>query len=274
MVAINMSPELESQGHRDDSLFGDPDALEAPSDGNTSVAGVKWRMSEEDPKVQVIGPTTDTEEEQQPIREQPPKRRGRPPKQTLTQANATSTPEASARTTRLLSLKEKLASKGKVFKIVRETPQESTESPAVTPAAPTSRRTPSIVIARSVAKSTPLLNPGGPANLSSLVVVEIIRKDSADNIAEACQVVRLLDSDPSILARPAEQPVKKVPTVVRLESPSDSYSSESSRPRDSLLSSDDDDDESIPAVRPAPLKAVRGGQSLSGSVRGTSNGLG
>lgn len=253
----------------DDSLFGDADGKPSGRSVSDEGEGVKWRASDKNPKVPVAGPPSDSDEVEPRVQKPPPKRRGRPPKQAPAPVAKMSPPQARPGTIKLLSLKEKLALKGKASKIVAKKPRESIEPPMVTPVASTARSTPAIVIPRSMANSTPLLSPDAVPEEHSLDrSVTTIRKDSPENSPTGPQVVS--KSNPSVSSRPRVQPVKNGPTVVRLESPSD-HESEQSVSRDPASSGDDDDDESIPAVRPSP-KLSRGGGSLRG--RGLSNGIG
>ena len=258
MIHISSEEESDNEGgvniDDDDRLFGNTDAGGYSSDGGSSDGSIKWRVSNKDPHVQATGPPSNSEEDEQQVRKPPSNWRGRPPKQAPAPMAAMSPPQAPAGTTKLLSLKEKLASKGKTFKIVAKKPRQSIESPAATSTTSTVRNTPSIAIPRSVASSTPLLSPVGDDAWSSVNRgPTLIRKDSS----EAPQVVELSKGNSSMSSRPVEQPVREGSTVVRLESPNDeSYSSERSVSPDP--SSNDDDDESIPAVRPSPTKYSRG----------------
>jgi hypothetical protein len=266
-AAIDISSDAENHGEEgieiddDDNLFGDHDAGEWPSDGRNADEGIKWRASNKDPKVQIAGPPSGAEVKEQRVQIPPAKRRGRPPKQAP--VAATSPPRAPAWTTKLLSLKEKLALEGKAFKIVAKNPRESLESLQINPVAHTARTTPSIVIpARSTAFSVPLLSPEGPPAPSMDRFMTIVRKDSPENSPS--------NQNSWLSSRQIQEPVVKGPTVVRLESSSDE-SPGSERSRDPP-SSDDDDDESIPAVRPSLPKLSRGRVSLRG--RALSNGVG
>ena len=374
-TAIDISPGRGSDNeggvriNANDSLFGNSDAGENHSDSsvfaelkkshmrnssegsvfadskrpgarNISDESIQWRVSGKTPKVQVAGPPSDSEDEQQ-VEEPPPKRRGRPPKRTPASSAAKPSPHAPPGTTKFLSLKEKLAPKGKGFKIVAKKPPKSIESPAATPTVPTSRSTPSIVIPRAAADITPLVGPAGvvgwnsinrPSTFATNTLLEgledsavegspkdfqgensfnsvsivsryngadspppenrfsrpstingydghdsslpeesfnrdpkIIRKDSP----EVPQVVKL-SNGASSMSKHVLKLVKKGPTTVRLENPSDeSYASERSVTRDPSSSSEDDDDE-LPAGQHSP-KLPRGGGSLRGRGRDLSN---
>ena len=246
----------------DDSLFGDDGAGDKPFDGAASAADSRWRTSDRDPKIQVLGASIDSGDEQQ--QKAPPKRRGRPPKQ--------SSPHTPAGVTRLLSLKGKLALKGKAFKIVGKKSQISVEAPAVTSPIRTASSTPLIVIPRSVENSVALPSPNGgsPAwgrdgvNLGQTTTRKYTIQVSLDSRAgsssvggptvirntspEGPQSAKLSKEHPSLSSRSVAHPVSKGPTVVRLESPSD-YGLDQSFWLDLPLS-DDDDDERIP---PAPV---------------------
>jgi hypothetical protein len=122
----------------DDSLFGDRDATKELGEG-----AINWRPSNEDPSIQVAEVDRassrrrnfridDDEEEGEKADKPVPKRRGRPPKSDAAVDNPSGP-------TKLLSLKEKLASKGKSFRIVAKTPRQSyaaTEKPSSAKTAP------------------------------------------------------------------------------------------------------------------------------------------
>jgi hypothetical protein len=250
IATIDISSEAGNDD--DDNLLIDHDAGGNSSDGPISDGVIKRRVSAKDRNVQNAGLPSDSEEEVQVVRKPPPKRRGRPPKQASALVSAIS-PPAPAGMTKLLSLNEKHALRGKVFKIPTKKHSKPIELSAVTPAVSTTRSTPSIIIPRSVANNTPLLSPEGEAGWSSVKnSATIIRNDRS----VPTQVVKLSNGDSSMSSRAIEQPVKS-PTVVPLESPSDeSYDSERS-----VSPSDDNDNDSISAVRPSPPKSSHGGGS-------------
>ena len=265
---INISSNVYSGV--DDSLLDDhDDGLKKAPNGIDEDEGVEWSPSNKDPKIQLADPADDRDEADEHVQKPLPKRRGRPPRIASAATPAKSSTETPPGTTKLLSLKEKLALNGKAFKIVAKKPRESIETPQVAPADPTARTTPSIIIPCSVANSVPFLSPHEAPEPSVNHSVTAIRKHSPEMGSAVPQAVKLLKQ--SVQSKPAE-PVKKGPTVVRLESPSDdSYGSERSPTRE-LPSSDDDDDESIPAVPMSTPKLTRGGGSRG--ARGPSNGVG
>jgi hypothetical protein len=257
---------------------------------------LKWRVSEDDPNVRVAE-TADSEDEEKPA----PKRRGRPAKLPKAIATATararspipllpvirsSTPEDArpARIPKLFSLKEKLALKGKSFKIVaaksykpissssgppsarsllvQPISSESLKSPSGTPSV---RSTPSVVV-RPIIKSSPTVSSRNASVIDD--ILEQAEPSPAYSFAEAQSMTQSKLKDgkcTSIAPRPAE-PFRKGPTVVRLTSSEPEFESEESDVSMSNLSSDDDDS-SIPEMRPPP-----GHCGVSGGRNGMSNG--
>jgi hypothetical protein len=191
----------------------------------------------------------------------PPKRRGRPPKEsTPLIKSGLSIQLPSPR--RMLSLKEKLAMKGKSFKIVVAKSKQPLGLPVNLRSA---RSTPSV--AKEAQASFPHPSPSAINDRASVLG----RKDSTEQSPSATTSVRLNGNSPVTTARvqPTQlvkkitkmptvvrlhspDPVRKAPTVVRLDNPD-----EDSGPED-YASSGSSSDESIPAVRPA-LKIARAG---------------
>jgi hypothetical protein len=262
-------------------------APKRPDARNSSNGSIQCRASDKDPKVQVAGPPSNFDEQQ--VGESPPKRTGRLPKHDPTLVPAKSSPEVPAGTTKLLSLKEKLTLKGKRFKIVSKKPRKSIESPAATPTIPTTRTTIPGAASNSTPLASPvgagrgdsinqpskfirktspghLKDPAGseietrvnrPAMVSRYDGSDSPRSDvfnrtstiTRNDSPDTPRAVKLSNGDSS-MSRSVVPPVKKGPTVVRLESPSEEwYPSVQSVTRDSSSSASDDDDESIPAVQ-------------------------
>jgi len=259
-----------------DSLFGEP--RERPQHDE----GVTWRPSEVDPNVKIAEPRSSSvnhgqeqavsdpdvkvvgtavqsrsEEPKQPA----PKRRGRPPRQlpmALSELESPSPPPTrSGPTPKLLSLKEKLALKGKSFKIVAK---KVPKLIATISGPPSARSTPYII--KPILKSPSIASPVGwsSVNGKSQLAGSSYRNSPAESA-----------SSKNVSFAPASaQPVKKGPTVVRLVSPDSDFedscperSEDSASKRSVSDDSSDDDDASIPAVRASP-KPARGGVSLRG----------
>ena len=256
----------------DDSVFDVHDAGEKPSNGRIADERIRWRASNKDSKVRTAEPASGADEEEEKVQKTPPKRRGRPPKNASDGGPALFPPQVPSGTMKLVSLKEKLASKGKSFKIVAKKVRESIESPLVTSTAHTARSTPSIVISGSATHFVPLLSPEGVPEPSVDHSMTFTRKESHETNPEAPHDVKASVENSSLSSKPVVKPIKKSQTVVRLESPSgDSYGSEMFASSDLPSSSDDDEDECIPAVRLSSPKLFRGRGSSRG--RGRANGI-
>ncbi|KAL5321681.1 hypothetical protein ACEPPN_009641 [Leptodophora sp. 'Broadleaf-Isolate-01'] len=208
------------------------------------------------------------EQDSKDAQEKPtPKRRGRPPKKAVAQVDLRSpSPAYKPAAPKMLSLKEKLALKGKSFKIVSK-PQQSTEIPS----------------GPSSARSTPSTMPGSATIPKSILKHPSIVIPVASNGGPIKAAPTLTSSEPSLVTTPADLPSSKTtsvstslpsvppppppqrkgPTVVRLISP-DSESEEDARPPSDSSNSDDSssDDEDIPAV--LSPKAVRGTMAVRG----------
>ncbi|PMD45227.1 hypothetical protein L207DRAFT_629731 [Hyaloscypha variabilis F] len=290
--AVEVSSDSESDGgvaiddSDIDSLFGEP--RERPKNDES----ITWRPSEVDLNVQIAEPRSSSvndEEEQlasKPVvrvlqtspkpgddqAEKPvAKRRGRPPKRPQAlpiQPESPSPPPIRAvPVPKLLSLKEKLALKGKSFKIVAKKgpgPATSNSGP------PSARSTPSIL--KPILKSPSITSPVGWSNFNGKL------QPAGDGYASS--PAESSGSKNVSFAPPPAQQAKKGPTVVRLVSPdSDFEESEEERSEDSApgrLGSDDssdDSDSSIPAVRVSKASRGSGGVSLRGRGGVTRGGM-
>lgn len=263
-----------------DSLFGEP--IEG-----TEVAenAVTWRPSAVDPDIQVAQINGHRDEEHtsklpekvtlKPVHhtrietsdhefDKPtPKRRGRPPKavQPREPSESAFLPPAGATPKKLLSLKEKLALKGKLIKIVAAKPKP--QSGQSTPASPSSART--TTMPKSILKKSSIASPSG---------WDTINKAKAHFDSESEPSRSATPAGPSRTSpvpRPIESLEKKGPTVVRLLSPGED-SEESAHHQSTESGADDssssDDDAGIPAVLVTAPKMVRGGgASLRGRGR-------
>ncbi|KAK0102492.1 hypothetical protein ONS95_006108 [Cadophora gregata] len=195
-----------------------------------------------------------------------PKRRGRPPKKTVSQVVLRSpSPVEKPTAPKMLSLKEKLALKGKSFKIVSK-PVKTTDNAS----------------GPSSARSTPSNMHGSATMPKSILKQPAIVIPISSEAANSKPVPAISSSEHSPIATPADlssskttsisttlppiPPQRKGPTVVRLMSP-DSESSEDARPPSDSSGSDDSssDDEEIPAV--ISPKAVRGTMAVRGRGR-------
>ena len=261
-----------------DSLFGEP--RERPKNDE----GVTWRPSEVDPKLQIAEPrsTSVNQDDEgpvskpivkvvqtslQPSHDQPEKpvakRRGRPPKKPqaappLDLESPSPPPTRSAPVPKLLSLKERLALKGKSFKIVAK---KGPELAASTSGPPSARSTPSIL--RPILKSPTIASPVGWSSVNG-------KSQPAGDVYANSPAESSNSKNVSFAPAPAP-PAKKGPTVVRLVSPeSDFEASGAERSEDDASrgsvpdDSSDDSDASIPAVRVSPKALRRGGVSLRG----------
>lgn len=264
-----------------DSLFGEP--IE-----RTEIAenGVSWRPSAIEPNVQVAEINGYRNQEHAPdvpkkaipnpvhqirtetsvdgLAKPTPKRRGRPPKvvQPRARSESASPPPMGAAPKKLLSLKEKLALKGKSVKIVaaKHQPQPGQSTPAGPPSAATT------TMPKSILKKPSFSSPSGWAN---------INKAKAHFDSESEPSRSATPAGPSrgtLVSKPIESPEKKEPTVVRLLSPDDESEESAhhqSEDSDADDSSSDEDDAGIPAISAKVMKMVRGGGvSLRGQGRG------
>jgi hypothetical protein len=197
-----------------------------------------------------------------------PKRRGRPPKMVPNAAplnlQSPSPPQRGpAPVKKLLSLKEKLALKGKSFKIVAAKPRQSLGESS----APQSAKIiPSI---RNPVLKSPSI--GSPASSNTTNQAQL----SSSKTSPASVSIKLSDrmSTPIEALISSKEPANRGPTVVRLMSPDSEF--EETKPNvpyrsGSDDSSSDDDDASIPAVRASPKPYLQGGVSLRGrgAIRG------
>ncbi|KAH6682982.1 hypothetical protein B0J14DRAFT_135794 [Halenospora varia] len=295
-VNLSSSTDDDEDGGMDldtDSLFGEPIEQDKSDESAASPASsdpfeeeeetIKWNASKTNPSVMVGKPASGA------VGDSVPKKRGRgrPPKQTFRSPTPEMSPPAAV--PKLLSLKEKLALKGKVAKIVAAKPQVSITAPS---GVASSRSMPSVAISRLYKDATPATSSGQDLRSPSPVEwASVNRPKQPSNLHNGSHssgptIFKLSDGMSSAAAAPTPSPVRKGPTVVRLISPeedseSEAYVSEgygSSRSATIKLAgsdcndSSDDSDASIPAVRTTPKLLRGGGISLRG--RGTSNGMG
>jgi len=200
-----------------------------------------------------------------PSHEQPeqsaPKRRGRPPKKPqvappIDLESPSPPPPRFAPVQKLLSLKEKLALKGKSFKIVAKKglePEASTSGP------PSARSTPSIL--KPILKSPSIASPVGWGSVNE-------KSPPAGNYYATSPTESSSTKNVSF-APPEALPVKKGPTVVRLVSPDSDFEESGAELSEGSasavpVSDDSSDDDDIPAVRVSPKPLHGGGVSLRG----------
>ncbi|KAH7351039.1 hypothetical protein BKA65DRAFT_250034 [Rhexocercosporidium sp. MPI-PUGE-AT-0058] len=198
-----------------------------------------------------------------------PKRRGRPPKKAVAQMVLRSpSPASKPAAHKMLSLKEKLALKGKSFKIVSK-PQQSTENPSGPSSARStpSTRPRSATMPKSILKQPSIVIPVASNGRPRKAAPEVTNSESSPVTSPAdlssSKTTSVSTSFPVI---PAPPPPRKGPTVVRLVSP-DSESEEDARPPSNSSGSDDSssDDEDIPAI--LSPKVVRGTMAVRGRSR-------
>jgi hypothetical protein len=266
-----------------DSLFSEPRERQQNDDG------IEWHPSDVDPNVQIAEPKSSSinQDQEQPAskpakkianiivqlsneeaKKPTPRRRGRPPKHRPASPSELESPlpppTRAGLMPKLLSLREKLALKGKSFKIVAKKASKPTPS---TSGPPSAKTTPSVL--KPSLKSPSITSPVEWSSINGKS--QPAGSSSVNSPAES-------SSSKNVVFAPATtQSANNRPTVVRLLSPdSDFEDSSAERSEDSasrrLLSdhSSDDDDASIPAVRASPKPARGGGISLRGrgGVRG------
>jgi hypothetical protein len=241
-----------------DSLFGDPEAAKESLEEGITVHISKNKSVERGDLQEESGLGEEEEQLEKPM----PRRRSGP-------SRIDTNVDKPAGPKRLPSLKEKLAQKGKPFKIVAAKSRQSVgsskghSSAGSTPPISTALKLPEFSPAADGINTTNTVRPAKPAPEKSLV--------GSRTPSTETSVTKLNGRAPATAA-PVE-PVKKTHTIVRLLSPSDQseedFSESAKSVTDESSSDDDDDDESIPAVRPARVSRG-GGMALRG--RGLSNG--
>lgn len=160
--------QVDDEEDKDDGDFVGEKSAEPTKTKADSNESIKWRVSKDHPGVQLA--------EAASTAKIAPKRRGRPPKQAKARSP---TPEMArpAPRPKLLSLREKLALKGKSFKIVAAKTRESIE---VTPGPSSARGAPSVAIPfPSSARDTPSAASNGPASFRNTPSVAIPGLSSA-----------------------------------------------------------------------------------------------
>ncbi|TVY47111.1 hypothetical protein LOCC1_G001733 [Lachnellula occidentalis] len=188
--ATNDDITSDSEGNNDtdsetDSLFGEPVQREKDltddEDGtfnpkNTKLTeketngeeGIKWRVSKDHPGVQLA--------EAGSTEKPTPKRRGRPPKQAKAKSPSPNVANPTSKS-KMLSLKEKLALKGKGLKIVAAKASKSTEvtpGPSSARGTPSTRNTISVAIpGPSTGRSTPSATSHGPPSARNIPSVAV-----------------------------------------------------------------------------------------------------
>jgi hypothetical protein len=147
---------------KDDEDFNGEQSAETVEKEANGDAGIKWRSSRDHLGVQLAEAAT-TEKPTQ-------KRRGRPPKQAKPRSPSPAMAKPAPRP-KMLSLREKLALKGKSFKIVAANTRKSIE---VTPGPSSTRGTPSVA-SHGVpsARNTPSVAVPGPSSARSTPSVAI-----------------------------------------------------------------------------------------------------
>jgi hypothetical protein len=216
--------------------------------------------------LQVLLPEIRSEEE---LQKPSAKRRGRPPKKgsapplATAQLDSPSPPPARATPQKLLSLKEKLAAKGKSFRIVASRAQPSSSGP---PNAKISSMTESI-IENSSARSPVRWN-----NINKNIKASFASDSGSSRTATPGDT----SAGKSASAPCSTLPKSKGPTVVRLVSPeSDFEEPEPQRYTSEESDADDSSSDDIPAVRASATKMSRGGiVSLRGRGSGRGRGRG
>lgn len=281
------SPDNDKDNDND-SLFSKPVEREESVDGD-----ITWNTTEADPNVQIAEHSSKkmnkvrsksamkniepAEEARSSLNGAAPKRRGRPPKNrpsmppvdTRSESPPMVAPEpdhAPAPAPKLLSLQEKLALKGKSFKIVAAksrivtgaspgpsnataAKQQVSRAPSIGP--PSSRSTPSVV-PKSILKTPAVPTPVGWNSINKSHLMKLGAMESPTDSPSTTSI----SNESTPIQKALVQTPKKGPTVVRLMS-GDSASERS----DSIESSasDSSDDEDIPAYLPSANKAIRGG---------------
>ncbi|KAE8452892.1 hypothetical protein EG329_013164 [Mollisiaceae sp. DMI_Dod_QoI] len=288
-----------SLGSDRDSLFGEPIEREEIVEG-----GIAWDPIDADHHVQAADRSDQTAVEipQEPVfkhlepveeaRDSPvnqrneasaPKRRGRPPKRRPSMMPIVSRSESPVQgeafadpppEPKLLSLKEKLALKGKSFKIVAAKSQLGLDALPGSSSAivskqgfsqtsstdPTSSTNTPSMVPKSILKSPVVPSPAGWNSINSSS--QAMKLTAIEASAASPATVSSNKSTPAPRAPILVQ--KKGPTIVRLMSPD----SASEKSESESSASDSSSDEDIPAYRPAPNRAIRGGGvSLPGRGR-------
>lgn len=243
---------------------------------------IEWRKSDENPEVMVGRPL--------PGQDMAPekKRRGRPPKKQPAaespDVSPSLSPARSPPSSKMLSLKERLALKGKSVKIVASKAQQAVSSAQSTPvsAGPVNgRTTPSEINSASSAEdkmppahsspsvtlpspkateSRSAISPSSGPSRSITTRLSNSAEPAAEIIKQSVTVVRVQSPE----SKKPQPQIKKGPTVVRLGSFDEDSASERSYSDDASSS---DDDEGIPAVKPMPAISRGRGQLNGGAAR-------
>jgi hypothetical protein len=246
----------EVRDEETDSIFGQP------IERNGVEEAITWRAPEDDPNVHLAEIVK--EQSKRDEQEKSKRPRGRPRKKPadipvdlrspspMEETRPSPIEEARSAPMKLLSLKEKLALKGKSFKIVAAKQQPAAGGSSSGP--PSARSTPSAL--KPILKNPAGDSPNGWSNANAKP--QTLRFSPEGPSASPSFILPSYKSTPPAAVAPAP-PVKKGPTVVRLVSPDDSEVE--SETEHSTVSSDDGSDSSIPAVV-APPKPTPGGGSL------------
>ncbi|CZS88012.1 related to c-module-binding factor [Rhynchosporium graminicola] len=286
-VAINYSDSDESDK---DSLFGDPvvrvnKTTKKPRAVNLSSG------EDESPRGQSSSSADPSEKSDFALPQQSVKRRGRPPKQQKAdsdsdeaEAESRSTPKPRGRAPKkavsqmdlrspspnksarpkMLSLKEKLALKGKSIKIVSNKAIESANAPYGPFSA---RSTPSTMPRAATMPKSILKQASIEITLPSYSANKATHTLSSSQPSPVTTPANLPSSKTtSVSVAPPPSPQRKGPTVVRLVSP-DSESEDDARPpvNSSGSGGSSDDDGDIPAV--LEPKVIRGTMAVRGRGR-------
>ncbi|KAL2071437.1 hypothetical protein VTL71DRAFT_12672 [Oculimacula yallundae] len=213
-------------------------------------------------------PDSDSDSDEVEAEDKPtPKRRGRPPKKAVSQMDlrSPSPPAYKPAGPKMLSLKEKLALKGKPFKIVSNKPIESADVPS----GPSSARSTPSTLPRSATMPKSILKQASiEIPLASYTANKPSHTLSSSEPSPATTPADLSSSKTTSVsvALPSAPPQRKGPTVVRLVSPDSESEDDARPPLDSSESeSSSSDDEDIPAV--LEPKVVRGTMAVRGRGR-------
>lgn len=156
---------------------------------------------------------------------------------------------------KLLSLKEKMALRGKAFKIVARKEGRPLEPPAQP-----LRERPTIAQVKFDSKSAPA------ASATSISEGEVLSPSATITVGEASSSMETGLSNRQSMLEPTESAGKR-PTIVRLMSPEEA-SDDPDEHTDSYSNSSTDSESDIPAVRPSSREA-HGGRAMRNRAPGS-----